>query len=272
MAALDLASSREFVWHNAGFVEDGVLTYPTDYQRQRKYPLALVIHGGPTFEASTTSFNPLVQVLAAHGMFVLQPNYRGSDNMGFAYARAVYGENPSFGAGADCVAAVKALEATGTIDASRIGTSGWSAGGWMTSWLIARYDMWKAAVSGAAIDDAVLQYALSEISSYMPILFDGLTPWTPRGWNAYRRNSPITYARNVKAATLILSDVGDARAPSPQAFEFFKALRDLGKTVEFVAIPVNGHHPSDPVRRQAVDRVWSNWLIKYLTTTGSLAR
>ncbi len=265
IAALDVAPSRELTWGNGGFTEDGVLTYPLGYQRGKTYPLALVVHGGPTFEASTDSFSSLGQVLAAHGMFVLEPNYRGSDNLGFVYARAIYGENPAFGAGSDCLAGVKAAEATGAIDSSRIGVSGWSAGGWMTSWLIARYDLWKAAVTGAAIDDAVMQYTLSEISAYMPILFNGLTPWTPRGWNAYRRNSPITYARNVKAPTLILSDIGDGRAPAPQAFEFFKALHDLGKTVEFVVIPVSGHHPSDPVRRQAVDQVWSNWLIHYLT-------
>jgi dipeptidyl aminopeptidase/acylaminoacyl peptidase len=264
IAALDLAPAREFSWHNDGFTEYGPLTYPVGYQAGKKYPLVLVIHGGPTSEASTTAFNPLVQVLASRGAFVLQPNYRGSDDFGFAYAYAVVGNSPPAGAGRDCVAAVKALEASGMIDASRVGVSGWSAGGWLTSWLITHYDLWKAAVTGAAVDDAVLQYSLSQIDSYMEYLFGGVTPWKAGGLDVYRRSSPVTYAANVNAATLILSDTGDPRVPTPEAYEFYSALRDLGKTVEFVAVPANGHHPSDPIRSRAVDEVWADWMTRYL--------
>ena len=144
IANLDLAPSRELTWHNDGFDEDGVLTYPIGYESGKKYPLVLVIHGGPTIGASIMSFSPLVQVLAAHGFFVLQPNYRASDNLGYAYADAIVGENPSFGAGSDCYAAARAAIATGMIDPSRVGASGWSAGGWMTSWLLTHYDLFKA--------------------------------------------------------------------------------------------------------------------------------
>jgi dipeptidyl aminopeptidase/acylaminoacyl peptidase len=263
---LNLAKPREFTWHNDGFEENGVLTYPVGYEPGKKYPLVLAIHGGPTIGASTTSFSPLAQVLAANGFFVLQPNYRGSDNFGWAYADAIVGPNPSFGAGSDIVAGVKALEATGMIDSSRVGVSGWSAGGWMTSWLITRYDgMWKAAVTGAALDDIVMQASVSELNSLVPMLFGGLTPWAPGGLEAYRRNSPITYAQNVKAATLILSDTTDPRVPTPQAYEFYSALRAYGKDVEFVAIPAYGHHPEDPVRNKAIDRTWADWFIQHLS-------
>jgi dipeptidyl aminopeptidase/acylaminoacyl peptidase len=264
IANLDLAPSRELTWHNDGFEEDGVLTYPVGYQSGRKYPLVLVIHGGPTIGASTTSFNSLVQILAARGFFVLQPNYRASDNFGFAYADAIVGENPSFGAGSDCYAAARAAIATGMIDPARVGVSGWSAGGWMTSWLITHYDLFKAAVTGAAVDDTVMQATLSQINTYMPVLFGGLTPWSPRGMEAYRRNSPVTYAQDAKGPTLILSDTTDPRAPTPQAYEFYAALRGYGKTVQFVAIPAVGHHPSDPIRNRAIDRVWVDWFVKYL--------
>jgi len=264
VAALDLAPTREFSWSNDGFTEYGPLTYPLGYRAGKRYPLVLVIHGGPTFEASTRAFNPLVQVLAAHGAFVLQPNYRGSDDEGLRYAYAIVGKSPPLGAGTDCVAAVKALEATGIIDPSRVGVSGWSGGGWLTSWLITHYDMWKAAVSGAAVDDAVMQYSLSQIDSYMPYLFGGLTPWKPGGMQAYRASSPVTYAADVNAPTLIVSDAGDQRVPTPEAYEFYAALRDLGKTVEFLVVPANGHHPSDPVRSRAVDEAWVDWMVKYL--------
>lgn len=264
VADLGLSPTREFSWTNDGFTEYGALTYPAGYTAGKKYPLVLVIHGGPTSESSTIAFNPLVQMLVAHGAFVLQPNYRGSDDNGFAYAHAIIGHEPPLGPGTDIVAAIRALEARGEIDESRIGVSGWSAGGWLTSWLITHYDLFKAAVSGAAVDDAVMQATLSQIDSYMPYLFGGITPWSPGGMEAYRQSSPVTYAANVKAATLILSDTGDSRVPAPEAYEFFSALRDLGKTVEFVAIPANGHHPSDPVRNRAVDEAWVGWMVQHV--------
>ena len=266
IASLELGSSREITWKNDGFDEDGVLTYPVGYDKSKTYPLLLVIHGGPTFGASTLAFDSLVQVLAAHGYVVLQPNYRGSDNLGFAYAHAIVGEAPPLGAGSDCIAGMKAVQRELKIDPARIGTSGWSAGGWLTSWLLTHYDYFKAAVTGAAVDDAVMQYTLSEIDSYMADLFGGLTPWTPRGMEAYRKASPVTYAANVKAATLILSDDNDPRVPTPEAYEFYSALRDQGKTVEFVAARAYGHHPSDPVQRMAIDRVWAEWFFRYIPT------
>ncbi len=150
------------------------------------------------------------------------------------------------------------------VDRSRIGVSGWSGGGWMTSWLITQSHLWKAAVSGAAVDNCVLQYSLEDVTDYLPALFGGLTPWKGSGMAAYRANSPITYVRNVTTPTLILSDTGDYRVPEPEAYEFFKALRDQGKTVEFVAIPAYGHFPEDPVRVIDTYKRWAGWLEKYL--------
>jgi dipeptidyl aminopeptidase/acylaminoacyl peptidase len=264
IAALDLSRSREFTWHNDGMEEDGVLTYPVGYTPGKKYPLVLDIHGGPIDEASTTAFDPLVQLLAAHGFIVLRPNYRGSDNLGYAYAHAIVGRNPIAGPGRDDVAGIKALEATGAVDASRIGVSGWSAGGWSTSWLITQYNIFKAAVSGAAVNNQIMQYTLSQGPAFIPEIYGGLTPWEPGGLEAYRDSSPITYVQNVHAATLILSDTTDPRVPTPEAYEFYKALRDLGKTVQFTVIPAYGHHPSDPVHNREINRIWVDWMVKYL--------
>jgi dipeptidyl aminopeptidase/acylaminoacyl peptidase len=260
-----VARSKEFTWTNDGFDEDGALTYPANYVAGRKYPLALVIHGGPTQAESSIEFSPLVQELANRGMFVLQPNYRGSANLGFKYADAMIGPQVYVGAASDVVAGVKALEATGMIDTSRVGVSGWSGGGWMTSFLITNYPaMWTAAVSGAAVNDCVVQYSLEDVTDYLPALFGGLTPWKGNGMAAYRRNSPITHVSDVRAPTLILSDTGDYRVPEPEAYEFFKALRDQGKTVQFVAIPAYGHFPSDPVRRIDTYKRWAGWLEQHL--------
>lgn len=264
IAALDQGASKEFTWTNDGFTEDGALTYPVGYVAGKKYPLVLEIHGGPTQSASKTGFSAFVQVLAAHGYFILQPNYRGSDNLGLAYAKALRGDVDP-GPGSDIVAGVKALEATGEIDSSRIGVSGWSGGGLLTSWLIGHYPIWKAAVSGAAVNDFVEEYDLSDVYDYMPSLMGDISPWTAAGRKKYEEFSPINYAANVTAPTLILSDTGDYRVPSVQAYAFYRALKEQGKTVEFDAIPAYGHFPSDPVRQLEVYKHWANWLNKYLS-------
>lgn len=263
LAQRSIARTQEFTWMNDGFHEDGVLTYPAEYVAGRRYPLVLVIHGGPTETASYATFGLFSQILAAHGYFVLQPNYRGSDNLGFAYAKALVGDVDA-GPGRDIVAGVKALAATGMIDDSRIGVSGWSGGGLLTSWLIGHYTIWKAAVSGAAVDDFIEEYDLSDVFDYMPSLMGGLSPWRGSGRAAYIASSPITYAANVTAPTLILSDTSDYRVPTVQAYEFYHALKEMGKTVEFVAIPAYGHFPSDPVRQLEVYRRWAGWMDDHL--------
>ena len=267
LSALDLASTREFLWSNEGFTEDGALTYPAGYTKGHKYPLVLVIHGGPTTASSTTSFSALNQILASHGYFVLQPNYRGSDNLGFAYAKALRGDVDA-GPGRDIVAGVKALEATGDIDASRIGVSGWSGGGLLTSWLVGHYTLWKAAVSGAAVNDFVEEYDLSDVFDYMPALMGDISPWVGGGYEKYRAASPITYAANVSTPLLILSDTGDYRVPTVQSYAFYRALRENGKDVTFVAIPAYGHFPSDPVRQLETYKRWAAWMDSHFGYTG----
>ncbi len=258
-----IAKTAEFTWMNDGFREDGVLTYPAQYIAGHAYPLVLVIHGGPTESASTVGFSAFTQVLAAHGYFVLQPNYRGSDNLGFVYGKALVGDVDA-GPGRDIVAGVKALEATGMIDASHVGVSGWSGGGLLTSWLIGHYTIWSAAVSGAAVDDFIEEYDLTDAFDYMPSLMGGLSPWQGNGHAAYVASSPITYVANVTAPTLILSDTGDYRVPTVQAYAFYHALKESGKTVEFVAIPAYGHFPSDPVHQLEVYKRWTDWMDRYL--------
>jgi len=81
--------------------------------------------------------------------------------------------------------------------------------------------------------------------------------------------SPIHYATQIKAPTLILSDTGDYRVPITQSYELYHALRDRGITTQFIAYPVPGHSPADPVHARDVDRRWIAWLEKYFGSEGS---
>jgi dipeptidyl aminopeptidase/acylaminoacyl peptidase len=259
--ALDLGKVQSISWQLEGFSEDGVVTYPPGYDPAKAYPLVLVIHGGPN-SASIASFSALNQLLAARGFIVFNPNYRGSDNLGEAYWHAIVPDAGS-GPGRDVMAGIEALERTAHIDTTRIGVSGWSYGGFMTSWMIGHYTIWKAAVSGAAVNNLVDEYALAD-NGVGWRYGEGGSPWQDDKMRLYRSESPITYAWNVHTPTLILSDTGDARVPITQSYEMYHALKDRGVTVRFFAYPVSGHFPGDPVRALDVDRRWIDWLVKYL--------
>ncbi|MBS0382727.1 MAG: S9 family peptidase [Proteobacteria bacterium] len=259
---LDLGKAVAVEWKSEdGLDADGALTYPVGYQRGTKYPLVLVIHGGPE-GASTLRFSPLPQLLAAQGFLVFQPNYRGSTNLGDAYQHAIYrdtGEGP----GKDVMAGLAAVEKLGIVDTGRIGVSGWSYGGYMTTWLTGHYDVWKAAVSGAALTDWVMDYTISYYQMG-DVYFFGSTPWTTQGWDIWRQQSPITYVRNVKAPTLIMGDVGDSNVPLVNSYEWYHGLRDNGVPVEFWAYPADTHFPADIVQQTDVYRRWVDWMTKHL--------
>ncbi|HEX5960425.1 MAG TPA: S9 family peptidase [Rhodanobacteraceae bacterium] len=258
---LDLGRTESVHWQLDGFDEDGVLTYPVGYRKGKNYPLVLVIHGGPE-GASGERFSPLPQLLSAAGFLVFQPNYRGSINLGDAYQHAIYRDTGD-GPGRDVMAGLAAVEELGIVDTARIGVSGWSYGGYMTTWLTGHHDNWKAAVSGAALTDWVMDYTVAYYQMG-DVYFFGSTPWTDAGWDIWRQQSPITYVRNVKAPTLIMGDVGDPNVPLVNSYEWYHGLRDNGVTVEFWAYPADTHFPGDIVQQTDVYRRWVDWMKQYL--------
>jgi dipeptidyl aminopeptidase/acylaminoacyl peptidase len=262
IASLALGKAENFEWKGPdGFQEDGVLIYPPDFQKDHKYPLVLIIHGGPQ-ASSTTQFSFLSQFMATHGYVVFSPNYRGSDNLGNAYQRAIWNDAGD-GPGRDVMAGIEALMKMSFIDASKIGVTGWSYGGYMTSWLIGHYQIWKAAMAGAPVTDTYDEYNLSDGNVGDRYSFKG-SPYTGDNLKDYRAQSPITYAAQMKTPTLIMHDTGDARVPITEGYSLFHALKDNGVPVKFLAFPVAGHSPGDPVRQMDVYRNWVEWMDKYL--------
>ncbi len=265
IAALDLGRVDPFEWKGPdGFAEDGVVVYPLNFSRDKKYPLVLLIHGGPR-DASTTDFDSvalLAQLMASHGYVVFKPNYRGSDNLGSKYRLAIVNDAGD-GPGRDVMAGIAALEKQGFIDESRIAVSGWSYGGYMTSWLIGHYHIWKAAVSGQAANSRADGYNLSVHGVQWRFKFGG-SPWKKGNAKAYEEQSPITYAGAITTPTLILHDTGDGQVPITNAYALYHALKDNGVTVKFIAVPVAAHFPDDPVRESDIYRVWLEWFDQYL--------
>ncbi len=262
MDQLALGRTEGFDWRGPNhFHEDGVVTYPPGYDASRKYPLVLAIHGGPQ-GASTVGFSSFRQYLAAQGFIVFEPNYRGSTNLGNAYAKAIFGDSGD-GPGRDVMAGIAALEKHASIDESRIGVSGWSYGGYMTTWLIGHYHIWKTAVAGAPVTDFVDQYDWADNNVERKYIYSG-SPWVGSNMAKYREASPITYVDDVTTPLLLLHDVRDPRVSITNSFEFFHALRDRGQPVKFIAFPVVGHFPPDPVHQIQVFKDWSEWMVQHL--------
>ena len=266
VAALQLGRAETITWQSDNLQHDGQLTYPANYVAGQKYPLVLVIHGGPT-AASVATFSTFGQLFAGRGYFVFEPNYRGSDNLGNAYKAAIY-KDAGAGPGRDVMAGLAQLKRGGLIDTSRIGVSGWSYGGYMTTWLIGHYpNSWKAAVAGAAVTDWLDQYNLSDGNAQRGASMGG-SPWlSEANAQSYRDQSPITMAGRIRTPTLILANTGDPRVPVTQSYKLYHALKDNGVITKFIAWPVPAHNASDPIRIRERNRFWLDWMDTHLKTS-----
>jgi dipeptidyl aminopeptidase/acylaminoacyl peptidase len=262
LADLTLARSETIHWKGpGGRMLDGVITYPSNYTAGHAYPLVLYIHGGPN-SSSRERFNLMPQVLAAHDWIVFEPNYRGSDNRGNAFFAAIY-KDAGQGPGEDVMSGVAYLKTRGLVDPARMAVTGWSYGGFMTTWLAGHYPVWKAAVAGAPVTDWVEMYDLSD-GNVTESATTGASPYVGDGMAINRRQSPSSTVGKITAPTLIMCDTGDFRVPIPQSFGLYRALKDNHVTTEFYAIPTGGHFPGDPVMQMDVYQRWVDWLVSYL--------
>jgi dipeptidyl aminopeptidase/acylaminoacyl peptidase len=235
---------------------------PPGFSPGARYPLVLLVHGGPT-ASSTEEFYSRGQLLAAQGWLVFQPNYRGSDNRGNAFQRAI-ASSAAEGPGRDIMAGVAALVRRGIVDTTRMAVSGWSYGGYMTAWLLGRYpEKWRAAVAGAAPVSLFDMYNLSDLNVMRRHAITA-SPWVGDRIGAWLAESPLTNVWRIRAPTLIMSNTGDARVAVTGSYTLYRALKDNKVPVQFIGYPGPGHAPGDPVRQRDVDRRWIEWLNTYL--------
>lgn len=258
LSSFELGRTEIVRWKQDGFDEAGILTYPPGYKAGQKVPLVLHIHGGPE-GTSTDAFDLFDQVMAAKGWAIFEPNYRGSNSQGAAFQTAVVNDLGD-GPGRDVMAGLAAVKQLGIVDEDRIAVSGWSYGGYMTAWMIGHYQGWRAAVVGAPLVNMVDWYVLSCCNAWADPVAGG-SPFTNGNFENYWRQSPLTYAANVKTPTLILQRKGDAEAPYTQSFNLYHALRDNGVEVQFILYPLDGHgYTYDPIHERDTYRRWMGWI------------
>ncbi len=227
-------------WTNEGFNVQGWLTYPVNYDATKKYPLLVIVHGGPSASAGAGFANPVWSEL---GYFVLAPNPRGSFGQGEKFTAA---NRKDFGYGdlRDITAGMDSIESKITaIDKHREGLMGWSYGGFMTMFGVTQTTRFRAAVAGAGLSDWLSYYGENSIDQWM-VPFFGATVYDDPA--VYAKSSAINFIKQVKTPTLVVVGDRDGECPAPQSFEFWHALRAEGVKTQLVVFPNEGHGFRDP--------------------------
>jgi dipeptidyl aminopeptidase/acylaminoacyl peptidase len=252
-----------------GATIEGVLHKPENFQAGRRYPLLIVIHGGPTGisrplpYSNGAGYYP-IDLWLAKGALVLEPNYRGSAGYGEKF-RSLNVRNLGIGDAWDVLSGIDHLVSAGLVDRDRVGTMGWSQGGYISAFLTTKHsDRFKAASVGAGISNWVTYYVNTDIHPFTRQYLKA-TPWDDP--KIYADTSPMTYIKSAKAPTLIQHGDQDARVPVPNAFELYQGLRDQRVPTQLVLFKGFGHGLNKPKASRAAMQQNFDWFDKYLWTT-----
>jgi dipeptidyl aminopeptidase/acylaminoacyl peptidase len=244
---------------------EGVLHKPAGFDAGRRYPLLVVIHGGPTGVSRPTpygsaSFYP-IDAWLAKGALVLEPNYRGSAGYGEAF-RSLNVRNLGIGDAWDVLSGIDHLVAQGLVDKDRVGAMGWSQGGYISAFLATRHaDRFKALSVGAGISNWVTYYVNTDIHPFTRQYLKA-TPWDDP--KIYADTSPMTYIKQARTPTLIQHGDRDQRVPIPNAFELYQGLQDQKVPVELMIFRGFGHGLDKPKANRAAMQQNLDWFDRYL--------
>lgn len=258
-------ATREVIqWKSTdGTTIEGILIKPANFDPSRKYPLLVVIHGGPAF-LDNPSYTPdkdyPIEGFAAKGAVVLRPNYRGSTGYGEKF-RSLNVRNLGLGDYQDVISGVDHLIAQGIADKDRLGVMGWSQGGYISAFASTYSDRFKAISVGAGISDWTTYYVNTDIHFFTQQYLLA-TPWDDP--EIYRKTSPISYLKSAKTPTLIQHGSRDARVPVPNAFELYQALKDRGVPTKLILYTDFGHNIDKPKQQRAVMEHNYQWFSKYI--------
>ena len=234
------SDAERFTYHSVGNVEiEGWLMKPYGYVAGKKYPVVLYIHGGPHSQYNEGWFDEF-QSLAAQGMFVLFTNPRGSSGYGAAFTYSTRGrwgmEDYD-----DLMKAVDIVAKREDVDSTRIGASGGSYGGFMTTWIATKTHRFAAIQTDRTITDWTYWYGASDAQGLTEYEFYG-KPWDNQA--LYDRLSPIRYVKNVTTPMLMVQSEEDFRTAMGSAEMWFESLKKRGVPAEFVRYPRSTHELS----------------------------
>lgn len=243
---------------------EGVLELPPDYKKgDAPLPLVVEIHGGPTTSA-TFKLQYWIYgrtLLPARGYALLTPNYRGSTGYGDKFVTDLIGRENDLDV-KDILAGVDALVERGVADPKRLAVSGWSNGGYLTNCIITQTTRFKAAISGAGIVDAVMEFGSNDEPAYSMVFKKGF-PWSSAA--QYHKASPTYQLDKIRTPTLIHVGANDERCPPGHSRMLYRTLKEYSRVpTELLVYPGESHGLMKYRSRQAKLEWDLAWLDRYV--------
>lgn len=249
----------EEFWYQSSFDKrsiQGWIVYPPDFDNAKKYPMILEIHGGPT-DNYGFRFSTEMQLYAANGYVVLYTNPRGSSSYGEEFGNLIHHNYPGQDYD-DLMSGVDALIGKGYIDENNLFVTGGSGGGILSAWIVGHTNRFKAAVVAKPIVNWYSEALYSDMPGYFyKYWFPGF-PWDYV--EHYMKRSPISYVKNVKTPTMILTGENDYRTPIAEIEQYYTALKLNKVETVMVRIQESGHEiqdkPSNQINKIAYTLGW----------------
>ena len=265
LSSLEMNTQETFWFDGAeGTKVQAMLIRPPKFDATKKYPLLVVLHGGPqTMFSNAWSYRWNDQVFSAAGYVTLMINRRGSTGYGQKFTDEITND---WGGKAyvDVMNGVDAsLKKFPFIDESRMAAAGGSYGGYLADWIATHTGRFKALISHAGVYDKVSMYATEELWFEEHDLQG--TPWSNP--ESYKKWAPVTYAGELgkfKTPTLVIAGERDYRVPYTQSLEFFSALQRQGVPSKLVVFPDEGHWVLKPQNSQFWYKTFLDWLAAYV--------
>jgi len=265
LVALEMNPPETFWFEGAeGTKVQAMLIRPPKFDATKKYPLLVLLHGGPqTMWSNAWGYRWNAQVFSAAGYVTLMINRRGSTGYGQKFTDEITND---WGGKAyvDVMNGVDyTLKKYSFTDGTRMAAAGGSYGGYMADWIATHNGRFKAIVSHASVYDKVSMYATEELW-FEEHDMQG-TPWTNP--ESYRKWAPVTYAGELgkyKTPTLVIAGERDYRVPYTQSLEFFSALQRQGVPSKLVVFPDEGHWVLKPQNSQFWYKTFLDWLALYV--------
>ena len=222
---------------------EGILYYPQNYQPGKRYPLMVMIHGGPTLvdsDAWKETYHYPHNLYTSRGAFVFAPNYHGSSNYGQKWSESI-GRGKYYDLEIpDIEKGVDHLIAKGLVDPEKLGTMGWSNGSLLSIELTTRTNRYKAAGAGAGTVEWTSDWATAYFGASFNNYYFGASPLDDP--QTYVRKSPFYRLNQVRTPTIIFFGENDTTVAPSQGWLHFRALQQTAKTdVKFILFPGEGH-------------------------------
>jgi dipeptidyl aminopeptidase/acylaminoacyl peptidase len=253
---IHLGTTEEFQYTSTGGAKvEGWIIKPPGFDRSKKYPLIMEIHGGP-HGMYNGAFSYQLENFAANGYVVLITNPRGSTGYGSAFGNAIERAYPSVDYD-DLMAGVDTVVARGYIDRQRMYVGGCSGGGVLSSWVIGHTTRFAAAAVRCPVIDWMSMAGETDVPLFTYGFFDAPFWEKPEQWI---KQSSLAYVGNVKTPTLLMTGELDLRTPIPQTEEYYSALKML--KVPVVMLRFSGEYhgtsskPSNFLRTQLYMLSW----------------